>query len=83
MYQVEIKKHAFKYISRLDKPTAKRIRDAIDKISEDPHIGERLTNHKASYKFRVGDYRILYDIYEERVLIIVIKVQGRGDVYNR
>ena len=55
MYQVEIKKPAFKYISRLDRPTAKRIRDAIDKLAENPYIGERLTNHNASYKFRVGD----------------------------
>jgi mRNA interferase RelE/StbE len=82
MYSVDIKKSALKYINKLDRPAAKRIRDAIDLIAADPTIGELLTNHIATYKYRVGSYRILYDVYEEEVIVCIVKVGPRGDVYN-
>lgn len=47
MYKLTIEKAAYKYFNRLDRPTAKRIRDAIDNIANDPFIGESLTNHEA------------------------------------
>ena len=83
MYNITIEKPALKYISRLDRITAKRIRNAIDAIEADPAIGKQLTNHEASFSYRVGDFRILYDVYESQVLVIVVKVKGRGDVYKR
>ena len=82
MYSLIIEKQALKYIKRLDRPSAKRIRDAIDQIAQDPYIGELLTNHTAQYKYRVGSYRILYDIYETQLVVCVIKIGPRGDVYN-
>ena len=83
MYNIAIEKSAEKYILRLDRITAKRIRNAIDAIAADPKIGKVLTRHEASYSYRVGDFRILYDVYEKQVLVIVVKVKGRGDVYNQ
>ena len=82
MYNVIIERQAEKYILKLDKPTAKRIRNAIDRIAENPAIGERLTKHEAEYKYRVGGYRILYDVSETEVTITIVKVGPRGDVYS-
>ncbi|MBC7509792.1 MAG: type II toxin-antitoxin system RelE/ParE family toxin [Ferruginibacter sp.] len=82
MYDITIAKKAEKYILRLDRPTAKRIRDAIDVIAADPTSGEALTNHESEYKYRVGDYRILYDVYETTKIVAIVKVAGRGDVYK-
>ena len=81
MHLVEIKKNALKYINKLDKPAAKRIRNAIDLIAADPTIGELLRNHMATYKYRVGSYRILYDVYNDQLVICIVKVGSRGDVY--
>jgi mRNA interferase RelE/StbE len=82
MYSVRIQKQALKYINKLDRPTAKRIRDAIDSIAENPNIGERLTSHGCEYKYRVGSYRILYDVYDNELIIEIVKVNPRGQVYN-
>ena len=82
MYNVTIEKPALKYILKLDRTTAKRIRNAIAAIAADPKIGKLLTKHEASYSYRVGDFRVLYDVYESQILVIVVKVKGRGDVYN-
>jgi len=83
MYTLRLSRQAEKYIKKQDRTQAKRLRDAIDKIKEDPHIDEFLTNHENEYKFRVGDYRILYDVNETEVIISVVKVMSRGQSYKR
>jgi mRNA interferase RelE/StbE len=82
MYAVKIEKQALKYITRLDSVNAKRMRDAIDLIAANPSIGKKLTKHGTGYSYRVGDFRILYDKYDDHLVIIIVKVQGRGNVYN-
>lgn len=82
MYTVQIQKSVTKFILKVDRPTAKRLRDAIDAISKDPTLGVPLTNHTAQYKYRVGKFRILYDVFESELIIEIIKVASRGDVYN-
>ncbi len=83
MFTVDIEKEAEKYLNRLDRTTYKRLRNAIDQIGKDPTIGERLTNHDASFKYRVGGYRILYDVYASKVLVVVVKIASRGQVYRK
>ncbi|MEO6722689.1 MAG: type II toxin-antitoxin system RelE/ParE family toxin [Ferruginibacter sp.] len=82
IYKLQIEKAALKYIKKQDVPTIKRLMAAIDQIAENPHIGEPLINHAAQYKYRVGSYRILYKIVESELVISIIKVGPRGDVYN-
>ena len=74
MYTVRIEKQALKYINKLDRPTAKRIRDAIDLIEKDPRIGKQLTNHGSEHSYRVGSYRILYDVYDNELIVVIVKV---------
>ncbi len=82
-YKITIKKKAEKYLSRLDNPTKLRIIRAIDNLRLNPkNQGEPLTNHEASFRMRIGSYRILYDVYEEIVTVDVVKIGPRGDVYN-
>jgi mRNA interferase RelE/StbE len=83
MYKVVIERDAEKYIARLDRPTAKRIMNAIAVIAENPGAGERLTNHETAYKYRVGGFRILYDVYESEITVVVVKVASRGQVYRK
>lgn len=83
-YKAEISKQAKKYIAKQSAPTIRRLVAAIDKITEDPiGEGERLTNHETAYKYRVGSFRILYDVYPEQVIVHVVKVYNRGDVYKK
>ena len=81
MYSVSIDKQAEKYITKLDRPTAKRIRDAIDLIAVDPSVGKFLTKHGIERSYRVGNYRILYDVHDEILTIVIVKVLARGNVY--
>ena len=85
---LKIEKQASKYISRLDKSTQKRIIEGIVGL---PDIGDikRLQGHKEKlYRLRIGDYRIIFknekiknENDEEIILIKVVTVDTRGDIY--
>lgn len=83
MYKISISSQAKKYIKKQDAPTIRRLTAAIDSLKENPQAGEPLTNHEHEFKLRVGNFRILYDLYEYELVVKVAKVLNRGDVYKR
>ncbi len=83
-YRIEIKKSAAKEISNLPAKYLKKVLNRIDKLSTNPRpIGSVKLSGKEKYRIRVGIYRILYQIFEEKLVVIVVKVAHRKDVYKR
>ena len=87
MYKVVFSKNALKQIKKLDKNIAALIIGWIEKILEncdDPRIhGKGLTaNRSGQWRYRVGDYRILADIDDETITILVVSVGHRRDIYD-
>lgn len=86
MYNIEISPIALKFLERLDKNNKKisqRIIRAIDGLKTKPFIGKKLLGELASFRsLRVGEYRILYIIIEKRVLVQVVKIAHRREVYR-
>ena len=82
-YSLKIKQSAFKEIQRLDKPDKKRLIEAIEKLTDNPHIGKLLKGELFGLRrIRVGSYRVIYEINEGEVLILVLRVAHRKDVYR-
>ena len=81
-YNITYKKSVAKDLKRIDTQNAKRILDKIDEeLVEDPERFPALTGSFAGLrKFRVGDYRIIFAIMDDNVLIL--RVQHRKDVYR-
>ena len=73
-----------KDLKKIDKAWQKRILKAIKtRLVEDPYIGKKLVGDLSPYyRYRVGNYRVVYEIYEEKVLITVIKIKHRKHVYD-
>lgn len=70
-----------KVLARLDAATHRRILEAIDTLKENPYRGKKLQGvDVGQWRFRVGDYRIRYDIIEETVLIL--RIGHRREVYR-
>lgn len=82
---VEYLSRALKNIQKLDKPIQKRIFDYMDEISalEDPRTRGKLLvgNLEGMWRFRVGDYRIICKIHDDKLVITVITVGHRREVY--
>ncbi|MCY4193774.1 MAG: type II toxin-antitoxin system RelE/ParE family toxin [bacterium] len=83
-YTVEIARRAIKAIAGLPRREQQRVRAAIDLLAEQPRPPGcvALTGEESVYRVRVGDYRILYAIIDARLVIQVIRVGHRRDVYQ-
>ncbi len=86
-YRVELTDKAIKALKKMDKPTAKLITSWMMKNLQDcenpRQHGKGLTsNRSGQWRYRVGDYRILAEIQEEKVVILVLEIGHRRDVYN-
>ncbi len=83
-YSIEIKHSAEKEIKKLDKQDLKRILQKLDELAFNPrgHDSIKLSN-ESKYRVRVGKYRILYEIFDQTLIIVVVKIAHRKDVYKR
>ncbi len=85
MYEVDVS--LVKLQIRNLKPLAKsQVLDALDALRIDPYHAfeaKQMTGgYSRYYRCKAGEYRILYDIQEKRVLVIILKIAHRKDVYQ-
>lgn len=83
-YEVQISRNVQKELDRQARNTRERLLKAILALADNPRpIGSRrIEGQEDIYRMRVGDWRIVYAIYDERLVVTVIKVGSRGDVYR-
>ncbi len=82
-YKIEIKKSAAKEISKLPKVSIKRIVEKIQTLSDEPRPnGCKKLSADEKYRIRIGVYRILYNIMDEKLVIFIVKVGHRKEVYD-
>lgn len=83
IYEVEFVKSAQKELNKLPTPISLRIAKAIYKLSKDPRRGNvRPMVGVKSWRLRVGDYRVVYDILDKRLMILVVRIRHRKEVYR-
>jgi len=82
-YDVIFDPGALREFDKLPKAQQRRIADLIDSLAEDPRPAraEKMTGVDA-YKVRVRDYRVVYAVKDEVLLVLVVKVGNRRDVYK-
>ena len=84
-YSVEFRPAVLKSMKLLPKRDLRRIKRKVDDLAEnlpDPAT-TKMKGNNAFHRIRVGDYRIVYVIHEDRLVILVVKVGHRKDVYKR
>lgn len=87
-WRIEFDDAALKELAKLDKPTARRIlaflRERVAVLDDPRSVGEALKGSKlgAFWKYRVGDYRVIANIEDGAVRILVLKVGNRREIYR-
>ena len=86
-YTVDYESKARKQLRKMDSSVSKRIYDWVDEHlegCENPRaFGKALTGNWAGYwRYRVGDYRIIADIQDDKIVIIITEVGHRGEIYK-
>jgi mRNA interferase RelE/StbE len=83
-YQIEWKKSALRELKRIDRNVVPRIVAAIESLSSQPLPDgvRKLQGSQRTYRLRVGTYRVIYELFESRLLVEIVRVRHRKDAYR-
>lgn len=82
-YSIRIKGSAARELARIAKPDRLRIVAAIDRLADNPFLGDALKGElRGLRRIRVGNYRVLYEIRDDALVVLVVRVSQRGRAYR-
>lgn len=82
-YNVTLKKRAIKALEKINEPYYSNIKEAIYSLADNPRPkGYKKLKGRDGYRIRVADYRIIYDIFDDALLVDVIDLGHRKDIYE-
>jgi mRNA interferase RelE/StbE len=83
-YKIEISGTAEKQLKKLPRDDQRRVARAMVGLGDDPHpLGSRkLTGYDDVYRVRVGMYRVIYSVSGRQLVVIILKIGHRKDVYR-
>jgi mRNA interferase RelE/StbE len=84
LYNIVVSKSAFKELSKLPLSANNRIIKAVSNLSENPrpHGSKKLKGGYELWRIRIGDYRVIYAIDDEILIVDIRKVGHRKDIYD-
>ena len=84
MYSILYAKEAKKSIEKLTIKKKRQIKDAIERIANNPEIGKRLTHElKGLLSYRSGTYRIIYRIHHKEITVLILTIGHRKNIYKQ
>jgi mRNA interferase RelE/StbE len=83
-YELIIKPSAEKSLDKLPRPIRSRIVDALKQLCDNPHPAGsvKLTGDENLWRIRIGSYRVVYEIHNAKLVVLVLRVAHRRDVYR-
>lgn len=86
MYEVQLSRTAQRFYEKADEPLVRRLNRCFDQLQRDPYNHpniKRLTGNLAGYfRYRVGDWRVVYEVREGNSIVIVVLIAHRREVYQ-
>lgn len=85
IYTVELSRIAQKALKDIPQADVRKICDKIEKLKKEPlpNGSEKLAGNDDLYRIRSGDYRIIYQIWKKKLIILVLKIGHRREVYRQ
>jgi mRNA interferase RelE/StbE len=84
-YSIEWKRSAAQELRKLPREVVGRVLKAVEQLAAEPYPSgvRKLVGAEHTYRIRVGDYRIIYSVMASALIIEIIRVGHRRDIYNR
>jgi mRNA interferase RelE/StbE len=85
VYRITFAKQASKSLQKMPRKTAVLIWEKLTQIASDPfaqHLNTTKLQSRPGYRLRVGDWRVIYEIKNDELVILVLKIAPRGEVYR-
>lgn len=83
-YQIEWKSSAIRELKRIDRQTIPQIITEVESLSSNPFPQgvKKLHGSESTYRIRIGNYRVIYEVYSNRLIIEIARVRHRKDAYR-
>ena len=83
-YTVEFSPHSARQFAKLPTSTQNRIKPHIDALAENPRPpgATKIEGEESCFRIRVGSYRVIYDIYDDKLWVLILRVAHRKEVYR-
>jgi mRNA interferase RelE/StbE len=84
VYSIEFRPAVLKNLKRFPKKDLVRIKKKIEELGQnlpEPNT-TKMKGNNSFHKIRTGDYRIIYEIHDDRVVILIVKIGHRKDIYK-
>ncbi|MFZ0927442.1 MAG: type II toxin-antitoxin system RelE/ParE family toxin [Syntrophobacteraceae bacterium] len=83
-YRIEFAKPAIRQLAKLPRNLRQRISDRIETLAVDPRPAgcKKLVDTESLYRLHEGDYRIIYQVKDDALLVLIVRIGHRGDVYR-
>lgn len=84
-YHVEVAAAAVRQLRKLDRSAQRRVQAAIELLAAEPRPNgaKKLVGGDGEWRVRTGDYRIVYEIHDNVLIVLVIAVGHRREIYDR
>lgn len=84
-HRVEFTTAAARQVKKLPRPARDRVLDAIAELRDDPrpHGAKKLVGEQTAWRIRVGDYRVIYDMFDSELLVTVVAAGHRREISDR
>ncbi|MCU1362369.1 MAG: addiction module toxin, RelE/StbE family [Acidimicrobiaceae bacterium] len=84
-YEIQLSPSAARQLRKLDPNARRRVQAAIDLLAGNPRppAAKQLAGGNGEWRVRTGDYRVIYEIFEGELLVLVLRTGHRREVYER
>ena len=85
MYEVAFSKDAVRTLRKMPRNVAELVREKIEQLRVDPHAPNNNVTKlvaRPGYRLRVGDWRVIYELHDTQLMLLVIRIAPRGEVYE-
>ena len=84
-YRIEVAPAAVRQLRKLDRAAQRRVQAAIELLATEPRpsSAKKLVGGDGEWRVRTGDYRVVYEVHDNVLLILVVAVGHRREIYDR
>ena len=85
MYAIEYQPQAIKALLKMPRNTARLIKEKIEALAATPYAPNnnvRKLTGEEGYRLRVGDWRVIYELQDAKLVVVVVKIKPRGEAYK-
>lgn len=84
-YRIEFTSLAWRDFFKLEQEVQNRLRSKIDALAREPRPSgiQKLEGRESRYRLRVGDYRVIYEIHDEVLLVLIVRIGHRREIYRQ